>query len=410
MRKQELVTRAFMGRRDFLRSSAAVGIGAFGASFATRTASFAQEGVPDSTIMRTAPAGGMKAWAEKNLRGGESFIMPSFTPDFKDFDEEGVRRDVRHAITQGFCSILPLGSGLSREDRRRFNEVVADEAAGKIYLVGTISGAGWSRVEQSVRNAERLGSSHALMYFNANAKSQQEIYEQMLEILEQTKMGVVLYAKPETSIQHLDPTGLPLEAFDRVADHDKVVAVKFTQSIRPATAYAVAESVGDRLHLGVVDLELMLPLSLKYPMQWTGQWAIDSLQSPETPWVSQFLELLRTGKNKEAYELYWQYEPIATAFYQLQAPSLSIGGHPWVHIKYMKWLTGGNGGLLADYDASSDYVPHLNQADREKCRDAFAKVGIETTDLPDESFIVGNAAYERGVRASDLSALPQYQT
>ncbi len=398
-----------IGRRNFLKTGVTVSGAALAAGLAG-SSSLAQKEDNSVSTTTSLPQGIMKAWAAKNLRGGESFVMPSFAPDFGDFDEEGVRRDVRHAIAQGFCSTLPLSHGLRGESSRRFREVVAEEASGKIFTVGIISGTDWSRLEPSIRYAESIGISHALMYFNPRLNSQQEMYEQMAEVLEQTNMAVVLYAKPDMTISHLDPTGLPLETFDRLADHDQVVAVKFTQLIRTASAYAVAETVGDRLHLGVVDLEMMLPLALKYPMQWTGQWAIDSLQSPEIPWVSQFLELLRTGKNQEAYELYWQYEPIATAFYELQAPSLTIGGHPWVHIKYMKWLTGGNGGLLADYNSSIDYVPHLDQAGREKCREAFAKVGINTTELPDEAFVVGNAAYERGVRVNDLTALPQYQT
>lgn len=150
-------------------------------------------------------------------------------------------------------------------------------------------------------------------------------------------------------------------------------------------------------------------LALKYPMQWTGQWAIDSVQSPEQPWVGEFLEQLRTGDLQAARELYWRYEPIATGFYDLQRPSLSIGGHPWMHIKYMKWLTGGNGGLLPDQKTTPEMVPHLDAAGRRHCRELFAKVGIKTVDLPDEAFVVGNAAYERGVRLKDLNTLPQYR-
>ena len=101
-------------------------------------------------------------------------------------------------------------------------------------------------------------------------------------------------------------------------------------------------------------------------------------------------------------------QPIASGFYALQAPSLRIGGHPWMHIKYMKWLTGGNGGLLADMRATPESMPHLDAAGRARCRELFAKVGIRTVDLPEEAFIVGNAAYERGVRAKDLVARPQY--
>jgi 4-hydroxy-tetrahydrodipicolinate synthase len=351
-----------------------------------------------------------KAWARERLRGGESFILPSMTPDFAALDEEGIRRDVRHAVRQGFCSILPLSSGLDRAQARRMREIVAEEARGKIFMVGTLGSREWSRVEEAVRAAEALGTSHVLLSFNSDLPTQEAMYQEMKALAERTSMRIILYAQPDEAVTRLDPTGLPLEAFDRLADLDNVVGVKFTQLLRPAAAFAVAERLGGRLLLGVVDLEMMLPLSLKHSIQWTGQWAIDCLQSPETPWVGQYLELLRQRKLQEAYSLYWKYEPAATAFYRMQAPSLAIGGHPWMHIKYMKWLTGGNGGLLPDLKASRDHVPHLDAAARASCRQALDQVGIRTVDLPDEAFVVGNAAYERGVRARDLRTLPQYTT
>ena len=360
-------------------------------------------------IVRRNASGGesRKAWAGATLRGGESFVMPSMQPDLKTLDEEGIRRDVRHAIEQGFCSILPLALGIDVATDGRFQSIVADEAKGKILTVGVIRAGAWVDMADRVRLMEQQGISHALMYFPALA-TQDAIFQQMRAVIDNTSLGIVLYASPNPSLAGLDRTGLPMDAFDRLADLDRVIGIKFTQELRPATAFAVAERLGDRLQLGVVDLEMMLLLSLKYKLQWTGQWAIDSLQSPQQPWVGEFLEQLRTGNSKAAQEIYWRYEPIASGFYALQAPSLRIGGHPWIHIKYMKWLTGGNGGLLPDLRATPASVPPLDAAGRTQCRELFARVGISTTQLPDEAFIVGNAAYERGVRAGDLAQRPQY--
>ncbi len=396
--------KGLLDRRKFLGSTVATGFSLMAAGGLTLTES--KSAVADDT---SSPAlSSKKAWAKQFIRGGEAFILPSMMPDFKSIDEEGVRNDVRHSIAQGFCSIMPLPIGIDAKTDLVFQKVVADEAKNKILKIGLIRPGKWKDVKKAVRLAESQGSSHAMMYFNPQLTSQEAIYNEMKEVIENTSMGIIIYAKPSANITHLDPTGLPLDAFDKLANLDSVIGVKFTQTMRTATIYAVSERVGDRLLLGIVDIEQMLPLSDKYKMQWTGQWAIDSLQSPQTPWVNQFLELLRLGKNKEATELYWRYEPIASHFYALQLPSLSIGGHPWVHIKYMKWLTGGNGGLLADLNETADFVPHLNSAERVKCREVFERVGIKTTDLPDDAFVVGNAAYERGVRAKDLPALPQY--
>lgn len=399
--------RSGVERRTVLGAAAAAALGCLVPATGSADAGSSVVDAASRTPGGTASDSG-KGWARERLRGGESFILPSMTPDFADLDDEGVRRDVRHAVRQRFCSILPLSSGLDRAQARRMREIVAEEARGKIFLVGTLGSREWSRVEESVRAAESVGTSHVLLSFNAGLPSQEAMFQEMKTIAERTSMRLILYAQPDDAVTRLDPTGLPMEAFDRLADLDNVVGVKFTQLLRPAAAFAVAERLGDRLLLGVVDLEMMLPLALKHPIQWTGQWAIDCLQSPEAPWVGQYLDLLRQRKLQEAYNLYWKYEPAATAFYRMQAPSLAIGGHPWLHIKYMKWLTGGNGGLLPDLKAPIDHVPHLDAAARTACRQALERVGIKTVDRPEEAFVVGNAAYERGVRARDLRALPQY--
>ena len=390
-----------LGRREFLGASALTGLGMMSSKFVMAN--------QVQAVARKNPAVGdnMKAWAQQNLRGGESFVMPSMRPDLSTLDEEGIRRDVRHAVKQGFCSIMPLVLGIDAKAEQQYQEIVTDEARGKILVVGVIRAGEWKDMADKVKLMEKQGFSHALMYFPQLA-SQDAIYQNMRSIIANTSLGIALYASPAKSTMKLDPTGLPMDAFDKLSDLDNVVGIKFTQELRPATAFTIAERMGDRLLMAVVDLEVMLLLSLKYSMQWTGQWAIDSLQSPEKPWVTQFLDLMRTGNGKAARELYWQYEPIATGFYDLQRPSLSIGGHPWIHIKYMKWLTGGNGGLLPDLKSTPEMIPHLDAAGRAQCRALFSKVGIKTVDLPDEAFIVGNAAYEKGVRAKDLTGLPQY--
>jgi len=389
-----------LGRREFLGAGALTACGVLAANFA-------QAGQSPNPRRNAAAGENKKAWAKQNLRGGESFVMPSMQPDMKTLDEEGIRRDVRHAIKQGFCSVMPLILGIDARTERQFQDIVTDEAKGKILVVGVIRAGEWKDMADKVKLMESQGFSHALMYFPQLA-SQDAVYQSMRSIITNTSLCIALYASPAKAMMKLDPTGMPMDAFDKLSDLENVVGIKFTQELRPATAYTVAERLGDRLLMAVVDLEVMLLLSLKYSMQWTGQWAIDSLQSPEKPWVTEFLELMRTGNGKAARELYWQYEPIATGFYALQEPSLSIGGHPWIHIKYMKWLTGGNGGLLPDLKATPEMIPHLDAAGRAQCRELFAKVGIKTVDLPDEAFIVGNAAYEKGVRPKDLAGLPQY--
>jgi len=76
-----------------------------------------------------------KQWAKENLKGLEAVIFPSFSPDLQELDEEGIRYDVQHLIENGFFSILcaPEACGMTFEERKKFVEIVCDEARGKIH-------------------------------------------------------------------------------------------------------------------------------------------------------------------------------------------------------------------------------------------------------------------------------------
>jgi hypothetical protein len=76
--------------------------------------------------------------------------------------------------------------------------------------------------------------------------------------------------------------------------------------------------------------------------------------------------------------------------------------------KVAKWLTGGNGGILRDLKLPPNQLPILDAQARQTCRDSFKSVGIKCMDLPEEAFVVGNAAYTSGARMKDMASTPQY--
>ncbi len=76
-------------------------------------------------------------------------------------------------------------------------------------------------------------------------------------------------------------------------------------------------------------------------------------------------------------------------------------------MKYLQWITGGNGGLLPLKPAQ--YLPKLDAPGRELMKSTFKKAGIPPVDRPEEEFIVGKMAYAKGVRASQLAARPLYE-
>jgi hypothetical protein len=117
-----------MNRRRFSQS---IGLGAIG-------------GVAFASVSKAADVSRKaqsekKDWAHEHLKGLGSLILPSFTPDFKSLDEEGIRLDIQHAIKQGFSSCTVSANGANAEQAKRMWELVREESAGKIQM-GALGG------------------------------------------------------------------------------------------------------------------------------------------------------------------------------------------------------------------------------------------------------------------------------
>jgi 4-hydroxy-tetrahydrodipicolinate synthase len=220
-------------------------------------------------------------------------------------------------------------------------------------------------------------------------------------------MGIVLYGSPVESLRRFHPSGIPLNVFDRLADHPNVVGIKLTHPMSAALAFEICERLADRLIIGPCNFEHIPALAKAYKnVRWSGLWITDSLQSPEKPYAVEMMDLVTKGELAKAMKVYWQMQPLVQAIYDLQAPLLLHESHPWAHMKYIQWVTGGNGGLLPLKPAQ--YLPALDSTGREAIKGNFRKVGIEPVDAPEDEYLVGKAAYARGIRPTLLSAKPLY--
>jgi hypothetical protein len=96
-------------------------------------------------------------------------------------------------------------------------------------------------------------------------------------------------------------------------------------------------------------------------------------------------------------------QPLVEAIYDLQAPLLLHGSHPWAHTEYHQWCTGGNGGFLPLKPA--EYLPTLDAGGRALIRNTYKKAGIAPVDRPDEEFVVGKMNYDKGIRPAGLACV-----
>src|SRR6266540_3811418 len=319
-----------------------------------------------------------KAWAREAFLGAECSRLPSFKPGSLELDEAGIRHDVRQGIRQGFFSMFCAGVGLVGEERRRFVEIATDEAADSILMsTGAGSRASVEDGIESLRQAEALGCSHVMfgLPYGPAAKTEDELYAFAREVIESTDLGIVLYAQSGDRFKHLHPSNVPISVFRRLADLPNVVAVKVTQVLDAVSTFEVCDQLGEKLLLGPVNLEL-LPLAARIaPIQCTMMWQVDACQSPEKPFVVDYLKLLAEDRIDDAVGVYRQMEPLMRLFWDEQAAVLRNGGHPWEHLKYHSWCVGANGGPLRQSEAGHT-LPPLTEEDRRLIRETYARCGI----------------------------------
>lgn len=352
----------------------------------------------------------LKGWAHEHYKGMENTLTPSFSADFKKLDEDGIRNDVRNSLRHGFFSSICGPIGVTPEEYKRFLEVVCAEARGRMMTGAIAEGISLNEDLDLLEHAEKVGCSHVFMnaIWNVDPKTEDQLFEAYRCRINATRLAVVLYASVTDALRLFGPVGVPLGVFDRLADLPNVVAVKLTQPMNLATAFQVCERLSDRLLVGPVNLDFVPLLAKHYRVQWSGQWNVEAVQSPDKPYAVQFMDLLNRHRFEEAMKVYWQLEPALSGFYALQSPLILKGGHPWCHMKYFQWCVGGNGGLIRDLHQSVDRVPLLDEAGRHRIKETYRKVGIEPVSAPEEEFLVGKANYARGIRRRDLTETPLY--
>lgn len=347
--------------------------------------------------------------ARARFSGFENSIRPSYTPDFSELDEVGIRHDVRQSIAHGVFSVFCAPGNLNPEETARYFAIVADEAADRVMTSTIVVGADEAAQLRCLRLAEAAGLSHVLIhpYPGFRPASREELYAYYRRLIDATDLDVVLWATGGSQMTALHPSNVVVDVLDRLADLDNVVALKLMATLEATVVFECLERLGNRLLVNCVDLAMMPLLVAQYGVQWSGAWTIEALQSPQRPYVVDYLELLTSGAYTDALALYWKIKPAYDELMAMMAPMLPRGIHPSVHLKYYQWCVGGNGGLpRAPLNPAEREFP-LMPAQRTAIQAAYRVIGIEPQG-PEESFVTGRAAWARGVRPADLDSTPMY--
>lgn len=293
-----------------------------------------------------AERGDLKAWAREKIVGLENCIIPSFTPDMAELDEEGIRWDVQKSIASGYFSTLCSAEvGLNLDEAKRFVEIVADEAKDRILVSTTLFCNSFEENIALAKHAHKVGVHNGLLGYPANfyPKSEEEIFEATQRICASSDLGIVLYATHKVNFERFHPSGFRPALLERLCDLDTVTALKIGSGDFGYVS-EVFERCGEKIPVNCPMISLAPTMIRAYGQQWIGAAVYEMFQSPEQPFVVDFFRLLREGRFEEAMQIYWKITPLLKMFEQ-HLMTIMMGTYHWAMLKYHQWCVGFNGGL-----------------------------------------------------------------
>jgi 4-hydroxy-tetrahydrodipicolinate synthase len=324
-----------------------------------------------------------REWARENFRGVHNVIIPSYTNDLSDINEQAVRHDVRRNIEFGFAgTLLVAETNITVEEYTRFVEIAADEARGQMML---IYHAAFNTLAQNVDAATRAaaaGAELALLSYPPSfyPRSEQDIYDYSKAFCDGTDLATMLFPVPLWGFERLHPASISVDVLEQLVDDvPTVVAIKAEGGAPSVAGFAhVWNRLGDRIVVSMPIIEHAISLASLVPLQ--------VIATSNTEYYSStaptMLALAQSGKHDEALNLLWQIAPAWKA-------NESVAPTPGAHVvhrmawKYQAWLAGYNGGPLR--------MPtnRLIWKEMRAYRQALAASGLPVTADPDEAFFAG---------------------
>jgi hypothetical protein len=340
----------------------------------------------DGSGMAKFGPGEARTWATENLRGVSGCVMPSFTLDQSELNEEAIRRDVRRERELGFGGFLIVGEcGTSPEEMRRFIDISVEEAGeSMITIVQAAAGTLAENIEiaqyAATAGVDLLMPSYPITFY---PKAASEIVDYTRAIAGASHLGVVVFAMNLWNFTRLHPSGFAPEWLEEIVDTiPNVVAIK--NEIGDPGVAGLAEVF--RRFTGRVlvsdPLEKNSPAWVaSFGMPWMGTSNYEYFGAG----IPEYFRMMQEPDGMDrAMKLYWQLHPARVATASLM--SEANAGTSLVHRllwKYQGWLTGFNGGPVRS--------PHMRLHDRQmrQLRDAALASGIEVTRDEDASFFTG---------------------
>jgi 4-hydroxy-tetrahydrodipicolinate synthase len=332
-----------------------------------------------------------KQWAKEHFKGLENEILPSFTPDLAELDEEGIRFDVQNFIKQGFFSIS-IGiqaCAMTSGERKKFMKIVCDEAKDKILVSLCLFVDTVDQHIEMLKHHERVGGTHALLGYPNQyyPKSEEDIYQLTKMYCDSTNLAMVLYPAQKFNFERFHRSSFPVSILSRMADIENAVGMKISMGLQPGLFAESFRLIGDRILINESS-PAFWPIAIpKYGVQWAGA----AVYSPS---MVTLFNLFMDGELDKAMDMHWRVSPMQSPMQQ--APELPWGLYNYTQWKYTQWCFGGNGGMLRQP------ALRLFEHDKRRIRAGIRALGT-TPPEPEEEFYVGRVNYAKGARLADYA-------
>ncbi len=332
-----------------------------------------------------------KQWAKQHLKGLEAVIFPSFTPDLKELDEEGIRYDVNHLIANGFTSALvsPESCGMTFEERKRLVSIVADEARGRIHVSVAVLQDTVEEDIEMLRHIEKAGGTfatlgHPIQY---HPWSVEDIFGMYRYMCDSVNLAIVFYPG-RLHVRKFHPSYFPPELLPRIADIPNVVAMKIGGGSSLAITVMSFRLCAEKILVNDPIPERWFVTVPQYGQQWAGAGPFYAMQTPEKPRMVNMFDLLVKGQVDKALDIWWEGGGGGGS---LDDSYFHTGIVTALSDKYSHWCNGGNGGSVRQPTG------RLPDYQKERIRAGMRALGL-TPRENEEEFYVGRTAYAKGAR------------
>ena len=258
-------------------------------------------------------------WARENLRGQWTTIMTPFTED-DELDEDGLRRNIAHIRslgTHGAGCTWGMGEfwSLTREERTRVYDILAEEAGGDWPIGAHVSHTSAKSMVGLAQHAEHVGFD--LLIVAAPyivTKTEQQVIDWVKLLADSTPLAIMFYNSPQFGIV------LSADGLKRVCQIPNVVGVK-EASFNQDLSIQTHQLLGHQAIISTPDEWILFKgqeLGFEQQVMFanTSDWRFDT---PERNYYVQFIDRAMTGDLdrdfydanirpvKQVSDKWWQY-------------------------------------------------------------------------------------------------------